>query len=180
VLFLKFEPATAFMTKGKRATPRASSKNEKTSTTSHNNKLTISNKENMKRISLFFHRLTNINSLSYNQSTWIDHLNSKALSGSYFVLLNSRYEIVSENSSEGIHPGVNWSQLAGDIQSNLDLLSLEVSRSISSPTSHLLRGLRSESFKRKLWKKLIMKLRGKGRSKRLRPAQVIQRTQSLM
>jgi hypothetical protein len=149
------------MGKGKRATPRASA-NQKLATGSQIT-ATNQNKENLKRISLFFDRLINFNRLSYDQSTWITQLNSQALSGHYFVLLNSQYEIVLEHSPEGVHPGVNWIQLGLDIQTNLDLLNSQVLYFLFCVINDVdIRGLISLNSKRRFRKRLNMKLRDKG------------------
>jgi hypothetical protein len=101
------------MGKGKRATPRISLNNKLNNQNDKAN-LLQKNNENMKRIILFFDRLTNLNKLPYEQSTWILELKEKAQLGHYFQRENEGEETV------------NWKELLEDIQIHMDLLASEV------------------------------------------------------
>ena len=109
------------MGKGTRATPRISLNNKLNHQNENINLLQKQNKENMKRILLFFDRLTNLNKLPYEQSTWILDLKEKAQLGDYFHEDKTKDEEI-----------VNWKQLLEDIQLYLDLLTSEVNEIFES------------------------------------------------
>lgn len=102
------------MGKGSRVTPRV------LNSQLNNEKNGEINRENMKRVNLFFDRIFNLNKLPYTQSLWISELKSKAQAGNYFII---NEEISKDDTSGGI---VNWNQIAEDIEIHLDLISSEV------------------------------------------------------
>lgn len=86
------------------------------------------NKENLKRVNLFFDRITNMNKLPYAQSLWISEMKSKAQLGCYFIVINLNGDIIQNDSqvSDGQRHVVDWLQIAEDMGIQLDGLSSEV------------------------------------------------------